>query len=112
MELTGMATKIPSSNNIKEILQFVAGAPPSLCFIGDQPRALGKMNKKLGEYFAGIEQIKSGVVYDGRYTTVIRGILIPVIWIFCNEPLPFDCITPKRLKIWQIGPKKLLERIG
>lgn len=104
-----LALCIPCCDDAMKIIGFAAKMPEADCYIGDMPRSLNKNSKKLQQYFAGIEQLKTGILYDWRYDSeiAIRG--RPVIWLFTNNKLPKDAFTQRRMKIWRILDDDLVQ---
>jgi len=49
--------------------------------------------KKMEEYFGGVEQVQTGVVYDERYKTVIRVRKRSCIYLFTNNDIPAGTFT-------------------
>lgn len=98
----GLAMMIPCMNDLTKMVGFVVKMGEQPCFTGDIPRAFNKKGLALNEYFAAIEQIKTGCVYEWRYTTKILIMERPNIILFTNNKLPKDCLTGRRLRFWHI----------
>lgn len=104
----GLAMPIPCMNDLTKMMGFVAAMGEQPCFTGDIPRAFNKKGQSLHEFFAAIEQIKTGMIMEWRYTTKIGISMRPNIILFTNNDLPKDCITNKRLVFWHIRDKELI----
>lgn len=66
----------------------------------DMPRAMPK--NKLSEFYAAIEQIKRGRLYDTRYHYKEYNINPPVIWIFTNELPDMTLLSADMWKLWTV----------
>lgn len=72
-----MARSIPPISNYKEIMCMVMNMPESKCYLIDMPRALDKSKQE--EFFAAIESIKDGHVWDNRYSYKEKWFDSPVV---------------------------------
>lgn len=83
MACNKLATIVPPFNSMSDICQAIMGQPKNTgCYIIDQPRGASKKNQ--GEFWAGIEMIKGGYVYDKRYSYKYEIIDSPTIVVFGN----------------------------
>lgn len=102
MLMRGYSIPIPCMNDITKLVGFVAKFSDAKCFTADIPRSYNKKGKQLNEYFAGLEQIKTGLLYEWRYTTSLTLMKRPNIILFTNNDLPKECLTKKRMRAWKI----------
>lgn len=90
----GKAELLPPLNNFKDLMRVAFHLKDANCYLIDMPRALRK--DKLAEFYAGIETIKSGFLWDDRYTykRIIRG--PPQVVIFSNTFPDMDLLSRDR----------------
>lgn len=86
---------------IKEMMQIALDRKTYLAYFIDIPRSLDQL--KLGAFWAGIESLKRGKVYDLRYKYRQRLIDAPHIWVFMNEDPDIRAITERRWKLWSVA---------
>lgn len=108
LQCTKRAQIIPPFNDIEAIMGVAMGAykanGPVPAYLIDMPRALKK--DKLGSFYAGIESLKNGFLYDKRYEFKQIFIDSPAIIIFCNELPEFSLLSRDRWVIWTIDEHK------
>lgn len=83
----------PYLNSVKDIIQFVAsgyGEEGIICI--DLPRSW-KWSKEL---YTGIEAIKDGLVFDGRYSARTRDIYGVKVLVFTNNKPSLDALSADR----------------
>jgi len=100
LEYKGLAYEIPMMNNMEDIMQCAMGIPPQRCYLIDMPRGLKK--EKLASFYAGIECLKNGVMYDKRYAFKKRRITRPQILVFTNAMPELQLLSPDRWAIHRI----------
>jgi len=103
---------MPPMNDCKEIIQMLCNdcmatnnRDPKLVLF-DMPRALSK--ERLAGFFAAIEQIKKGKLYDPRHHYKKWWIHSPQIWVFTNELPDLNLLSKDRWIIWNINANKEL----
>ena len=106
LEYEGLAMEIPPLMTIEDILQFCMSAPASPAYVIDLPRAMSKT--RMAEFFAGIECLKNGMMYDKRYSGKKRRIDRPQVILFTNGGLDMSYLVQDRWKIWNISADKQL----
>lgn len=106
MEYEGKAFEVPPFTSMEDIMQCVMGVPTYTCYLIDMPRAMSKA--KLGGFFAGIESLKNGVMYDKRYAFKKRRINRPNIIVFSNKCPKLQYLSRDRWKLWTITKDKRL----
>lgn len=89
-----------------DIMMAMKIRDPKMVFI-DLPRAQDK--KTLGGLLAGIEQIKSGYIYDMRHEFRSWDFDSPQIWVFSNMPPPQSAMSRDRWRFWNITPTGLVQ---
>jgi hypothetical protein len=76
------------------------------CFIFDIPRGLKQDD--LRSMYAGIEQIKNGIVFDTRYHYKTYDFHSPAVWVFTNTKPPMSLLSADRWKLWEIDEEHRL----
>lgn len=102
------AYEIPPFRQMEDIMQCCFSIKDQKCYLIDMPRGMKK--DKLGEFYAGLECLKNGTMYDKRYTFKKRRIDRPQIIVFTNMLPVFDLLTPDRWKIYDVKNNCLIER--
>ncbi len=102
----GFAISVPPVNSFKELVQTCMGFPPATTYFFDIPRAASK--RTLGEFYAGIESIKSGVMWDLRYHAKVRYFDSPCVWVFTNVPPDRHLLSWDRWLCWEIVNDQLV----
>jgi len=96
---------IPPVNDYKDIMRMVMDMPTSSLYLVDMPRAIEQ--KKLREFFAGLEELKSGHAWDDRYSFKEKWFDCPNIWVFTNVMPNLAYLSADRWVIWHIIDDKL-----
>lgn len=111
---SGKAFMIPPVNNCEDLLGVVMGIMEKLdkdetyTFLIDIPR--GIRNHTLHSFYAGLESVKNGFIYDKRYK--YRSLLFnsPTVIVYCNAMPPLTVFTRDRWRIWEIEDRQLVDR--
>lgn len=82
LEYNRLAYEMPPFKLMEDIMACAMCLSPQTCYIVDMPRAMKK--DKLGEFYAGLECLKNGVMYDKRYNFKKRRINRPQVIVFGN----------------------------
>lgn len=82
MEYLGRAFEVPPFRQMEDIMQFAFSFKDQKCYMVDMPRAMKK--DKLGEFYAGLECLKNGRLYDKRHVGKARRMDRPQIVVFTN----------------------------
>ncbi len=98
---------LPPMNDCQDLCQFCFSHPSKLYLI-DMPRAMKKT--KLGEFYAGIETVKNGYMYDKRYKGNYHYIDEPNIIVFTNSPPKMRYLSIDRWRFWTINTEQELVR--
>lgn len=96
---------IPYCNNYKDMMRMTMGMPTSKLYMVDMPRSLDKKN--LAGFFAGIEDLKRGYLWDDRYEWKEKVIDSPVIWVFMNEIPNHEYLSKDRWVCWEVHDANL-----
>lgn len=99
----GVALAVPPLDDLKAMMGFVASFPPRLGYIFDMPKSIGQ--RALREFYAGIETLKNGYVFETRYKGQLKMINSPAIWIFTNVEPKVKRLSMDRWKLWEIDPE-------
>ena len=100
-EYQGVAFECPPLRQMDDLMEFLHGFPTQKCYIIDMPRSMKK--DKLGDFYAGIEVIKNGVLWDKRYQGKKKRFGRPNIYVFCNILPEFKLLSSGRWKVYQIN---------
>lgn len=82
MEFHDVGFEVPSMTQMEDIMQCCMCLPAQRAYMIDMPRGLKK--DKLASFYAGIECLKNGVMYDKRYSFKKRRIDRPQVIVFTN----------------------------
>lgn len=96
------ATVVPTFYDRKDLVQAVMCMQQAEAYVFDLPRGFDK--KKIAGLWGGIEQVKSGYVYDPRHAFKDRIFPNPAIVVFTNEEPPI-MLSEDRIVKWLICPK-------
>lgn len=96
-----LGLRIPFTNDYREMNGLVCSFPRNEFYIIDTPRAIDK--SKLNEFYAAIEELKSGFAYDARYKGRILLLNNPTIWVFTNTEPPNHVFSSDRWRKWEIN---------
>lgn len=91
-----LAQIIPPLGNAKDISQFVISFGAKPVYLIDIPRA----SPHLAEMYAGVETVKSGIIYETRYKGKCMVMNRPVIWVFTNTLPNVNWISQRKWKLW------------
>lgn len=96
MRVMHQAIKIPQScQTADDMMQYackmVGERKTDIIFLIDVPRAVP--DKSWGKWISVMEDLKTGFMYDHRYTAVANDIDCPGICLFCNEEPPSFMLT-------------------
>lgn len=105
LEYIRVAFEIPPLRNMEDIMQMCMCIKPKRCYLIDMPRAMKK--DKLGEFYAGLESLKNGYVYDKRYAFKRRRFDRPQVMVFTNSLPQFELMSKDRWRIYQIQDYRL-----
>lgn len=100
LEYYKLAFEMPPFRAMEDIMQFAFSFKAQKCYIIDMPRGMKK--DKLGEFYAGLECLKNGVVYDKRYNGKKRRMDRPQIIVFTNTLPEFGLMTRGRWEVWDM----------
>jgi len=101
---------LPPLNDYKDIMRMVMDMPTSKLYLVDMPRAIDQ--SRTHNFFAGLEEVKSGHAWDDRYKYKEKYFDCPNIWVFTNVMPDLRHLSTDRWKIWNIVDEKLVEHIN
>lgn len=101
MEYNDLAFEIPPFTVMEDLMQCCMCIPPQKAYLIDMPRGMKK--DKLASFYAGIESLKNGVMYDKRYAFKKRRITRPVIIVFTNQKPDTSLLSIDRWDFRQIN---------
>jgi len=104
----GIGMGIPPLNDYKDIMRMVMSRDIKKLYLIDMPRAIEQ--KKLGNFYAGIEELKSGHAWDDRYSMKEKYFDAPNIWIFTNVMPNIAHLSKDRWIIWKIENNELIKQ--
>lgn len=91
---------VPPMRNLEDIMQFCMCQKPAKAYLIDLPRAMKKDH--LCEFYAGLESLKNGFLYDKRYKGTKKWIDRPAVIVFSNTLPDRHAMSQDRWKIWSI----------
>lgn len=103
MEYHDLAYEIPPFNSMEDLMQCAMGISAQKAYVIDLPRGMKK--EKLAQFYAGIESLKNGVMYDKRYAFKKRRIDRPQIFVFTNVYPDVKLLSMDRWEIKTITAK-------
>lgn len=100
LDVNKIASVVPPMRNLEDIMQFCMSQKPAKAYIIDLPRAMKK--EHLCEFYAGLEALKNGFLYDKRYKGTKKWIDRPAVIVFSNTLPDKKAMSADRWKIWHI----------
>lgn len=97
LEYERLAYEVPPMTCMEDIMQCCMCLKPQKAYCIDMPRSMKK--EKLASFYAGIEALKNGVMYDKRHFFKKRRIDRPQILVFTNTLPDFSLLSLDR---WQV----------
>lgn len=101
------AQRVPAMSSFEDVCQFIMSRPVNKTYLIDMPRALKK--KKLAGFFAGIESVKDGWVFDKRYKGQERWFDSPNVVVFSNKKPNLKYLSRDRWRVFTIKDKRLVD---
>ena len=95
---------IPCMRVMEDIMQFCFSFRAQKTYLIDMPRGMKK--DKLGDFYAGLECLKNGVVYDKRYTGKKRRFDRPQVVVFTNTLPELSLMSMDRWRIYEMQPDR------
>lgn len=110
LQFLGGAWKVPNFTEQTDMIEFVFSFPERPCYLVNMPKAQNK--KKLAGFYAGIETLKDGYLYDKRYKGRMKQIEKPRVFVFTNQIPEVSLLSADRWRIWYLRPStKALEDV-
>lgn len=100
LEYYRKAYEIPPMRSMEDIMQCAMCIKSQKCYLVDMPRGMDK--SKMADFYAGLESLKNGVMYDKRYSFKKRRIDRPHIVVFTNTLPDQKLMSADRWKIFTI----------
>lgn len=100
LEYNGLAYEVPPFTAMEDLMQCCMCIPGQKAYLIDMPRGMKKEN--LASFYAGIEALKNGTMYDKRYQFKKRRIDRPQIIVFTNTIPNISLLSIDRWKCMQI----------
>lgn len=100
LEYTQVAYEIPPVTVMEDLMAIALCIAAQKCYLVDMPRAMKK--DKLAGFYAGLECLKNGTMYDKRYSFKKRRIDRPQIVVFTNTPPDKELLIADRWLIFYI----------
>lgn len=101
-----IAQALPLVRNYKDLMRIVYCLPTATMYLIDMPRAIKQEN--MGEFWAGVESIKDGYVYDDRYTFKEKHFDTPNVWVFTNTAPDPAMLSTDRWLLWEVVGEDLI----
>jgi len=100
-EYQGVAFESPMIKEMEKLLGFLHSFPVAKCYLIDMPRSMKK--DKMGDFYAGIETLKNGVLWDWRHEGKKKRFGRPNIYLFCNVLPVFSMLSNGRWRVHKIN---------
>lgn len=110
LEYEKLAYEIPPMTCMEDIMQCCMCLKPQKCYLIDMPRAMKK--DKLASFYAGIEALKNGTMYDKRHSFKKRRIDRPAIVVFTNVMPDLDLLSKDRWDLYETTPGYGLRKLA
>lgn len=107
LEFMGKAFELPPMRMMEDIMQFAYSFDDQTCYLVDMPRGMKK--DKLADFYAGLEALKDGKVYDKRYGGKKRRMNRPHIVVFTNTLPCFSLMSMDRWRVFEMQEDKTLK---
>lgn len=100
---------VPPMNCMEDLVQFCMNFPNKPLYVIDMPRSMPK--KHLASMYAGIETIKSGILYDKRYQGRFMLMDEPNVVVCTNVEPKSKYLSVDRWKLWTIVDEELVDYV-
>jgi len=108
LEYKELAYEVPPFTQMEDIMQCCYSIAAQKCYLIDMPRGMKK--DKLASFYAGLEALKNGNMYDKRYCFKKRRINRPQIIVFTNHVPDKTLVSLDRWELRAItGSHNLIE---
>lgn len=109
LEYNKLAYEIPPMRSMEDIMQCAMSIKTQTCYLVDMPRGMKK--SKLSDFYAGLEALKNGVMYDKRYAFRKRRIDRPHIVVFTNHLPLWNLMSLDRWEVHEFTDQKSLKPV-
>ncbi len=103
---SGIGWDIPPLQSFNDVMRAVMDMPKRKCYVIDVPRSLDQA--KIGDFYAGIERLKDGKVFDDRNHFRMDFFDSPNVWAFTTRLPNMGLLTRDRWVFWRISDTKTL----
>lgn len=100
---------LPMVFSYEDLVQAVCDMPTAELYLLDVPRSINI--RAAEQLWAGIEQVKNGLVYDKRFKFQYKVFGCPEIWVFTNGEPNLSFLTADKWKFWDIVNDELVSYI-
>ena len=104
LEYESLAYEIPPMTCMEDIMQCAMGIPAQKAYCIDMPKGMKK--EKLAGFYAGLEALKNGVMYDKRYSFKKKRIDRPQVIVFTNTMPDVGLLSLDRWVIFHVNKDK------
>lgn len=101
-----MACSLPIMDSHKDYMRMVMDYPKARLYLVDMPKALSKTECR--GFWAAMECIKNGCVYDDRYKSRKVHFDAPNIWVFTNTFPDRSFLSDDRWLLWNVTDGRLV----
>lgn len=105
-----IAELLPLVNDANSIMRMAFGVPRCGAYIFDMPRAMNK--DRLYQFYSAVELLKSGYIYDDRYSFKRELIDRPNILIFTNVVPDTSLLSKDMWRLWTVLGNNLVRYIN
>ena len=110
LEYMDLAFEAPPFRGMEDMMQFCYSFPAQKMYFIDMPRGMKK--DKLADFYAGIETLKNGVLYDKRYEGKKKRIARPHIVVYTNTLPVLSLMSTDRWKIYTMQADKSIKELS
>lgn len=100
LEFHDLGVELPPMSSAEDLLQAVFGIGEHKCYLIDMPRGMKK--DRLASFYAGLESLKNGTVYDKRYAFKKLRMSRPQVFVFSNTMPDLSLLSIDRWSIFQV----------
>lgn len=106
LEYQKLAYEIPPFTAMEDVMQCAMSIKVQKAYLIDMPRGMKK--EKLAGFYAGLESLKNGVMYDKRYAFKKRRIDRPQVVVFTNTVPDISLLSADRWLFLELTRRQLL----
>lgn len=102
LDFHNLGMNVPSFTEQTDMIPFVMSFPPSKAYLINMPKSQKK--SRLGGFYASVETLKDGNLFDTRYKGRRLQIEKPRVFVFTNQVPDVSLLSQDRWRIWGINP--------